>query len=369
MPLPLIDAALRGMVLALALLLAALLLRARGTLQAPAAGAALWLSLGLAVQVPGSMPWVEASLSCAGQAPLIAVSVGNAVLFALFCAALLDDGFRWRAWHLAVWIAALVLGAVQCPAVVAWPAGHPVRELLRVALRLLPLLSAAVVLVLAVRHWRSDLVEQRRRLRGWLVAAGIVYTLVQLGARLSTPMGQLTPGLALLDVALLLVVLAAWALSVLAIRPGGLLAVAPVAEGRPEASARVSPPAPSPPSPPDERLAAALTRAMEADRAYRDAELSLAALAERLGVPEYRLRRHIHDQLGFRNFNAFVNSFRLADARRWLADPAHREAPVLTLALDAGFGSVGPFNRAFKADTGLTPTEFRARALAENANR
>jgi len=35
--------------------------------------------------------------------------------------------------------------------------------------------------------------------------------------------------------------------------------------------------------------------------------------------------------------------------------------PVLTLALDAGFNSLGPFNRAFKAATGLTPSEFRRR--------
>lgn len=32
---------------------------------------------------------------------------------------------------------------------------------------------------------------------------------------------------------------------------------------------------------------------------------------------------------------------------------------MLTIALDAGFQSIGPFNRAFKADTGMTPTEYR----------
>jgi AraC-like DNA-binding protein len=35
---------------------------------------------------------------------------------------------------------------------------------------------------------------------------------------------------------------------------------------------------------------------------------------------------------------------------------------VLSIALEAGFQSIGPFNRAFKAATGLTPTEFRGRA-------
>jgi AraC-like DNA-binding protein len=36
--------------------------------------------------------------------------------------------------------------------------------------------------------------------------------------------------------------------------------------------------------------------------------------------------------------------------------------PVLTIALDAGFQSIGPFNRAFKTETGLTPTEYRKQA-------
>jgi len=33
--------------------------------------------------------------------------------------------------------------------------------------------------------------------------------------------------------------------------------------------------------------------------------------------------------------------------------------PVITIAMDAGFQSLGPFNRAFKATTGVTPTEYR----------
>jgi AraC-like DNA-binding protein len=49
-----------------------------------------------------------------------------------------------------------------------------------------------------------------------------------------------------------------------------------------------------------------------------------------------------------------------------LADARKRELPVLTIALTAGFQSIGPFNRAFKAATGLTPTEFRKQKLAES---
>ena len=44
-----------------------------------------------------------------------------------------------------------------------------------------------------------------------------------------------------------------------------------------------------------------------------------------------------------------------------LASLGQAEVPVLTIALDAGFQSLAPFNRAFKATTGVTPTEYRRR--------
>ena len=122
----------------------------------------------------------------------------------------------------------------------------------------------------------------------------------------------------------------------------------------------------APPDPAEQRLGVALQRLMSVERAYRDEDLSVASLASRLAVPEYRLRRLINQRLGHRNFNAYVNGLRLEEACHALADPARREMPVLTIALDAGFQSIGPFNRAFKAATGVTPTEFRREKLADS---
>ena len=115
--------------------------------------------------------------------------------------------------------------------------------------------------------------------------------------------------------------------------------------------------------PAEDHLAAALQYAMAHEHTYRSEDLTVASLASRLAVPEYRLRRLINKRLGHRNFNAYVNGFRLDASRAALADPAQRDVPILTLALDAGFQSLGPFNRAFKASTGLTPTEFRRTQL------
>jgi AraC-like DNA-binding protein len=107
-----------------------------------------------------------------------------------------------------------------------------------------------------------------------------------------------------------------------------------------------------------------LDRLMAAEHAYHEPELSLAALALRLGLPEYRLRELINRQLGYRNFPAFVNDYRLREVEARLADPACDALPILTLALEAGFGSIGPFNRAFRERHGTTPSEFRSRRIA-----
>jgi AraC-like DNA-binding protein len=112
-----------------------------------------------------------------------------------------------------------------------------------------------------------------------------------------------------------------------------------------------------------------LERRMTVERAYRREGLAIGPLAAELGVPEYRLRQLINEGLGHRNFNAFLNRYRLDEAKAALADPEQKDVPVLTIALDAGFQSIGPFNRAFKADTDLTPTEFRRAALVDTASR
>jgi AraC-like DNA-binding protein len=107
-----------------------------------------------------------------------------------------------------------------------------------------------------------------------------------------------------------------------------------------------------------------LDQLMTVERIYRREGLTIAVLAAKLDLPEYRLRQAINEGLGYRNFNAFLNRYRIDEAKAALADLSQREVPVLTIAIDAGFQSIGPFNRAFKANTGMTPTEFRREALA-----
>jgi AraC-like DNA-binding protein len=133
--------------------------------------------------------------------------------------------------------------------------------------------------------------------------------------------------------------------------PGGARAVASTDQGKPAAI--------------EPALWRRLQHLMTIDRIYRREGLSIGSLSAELGVPEYRLRQLINEGLGYRNFNAFLNHYRIEEAKAALADPEQEPVPVLTIAMDAGFQSIGPFNRAFKAATGVTPTEFRRQALVE----
>ncbi len=380
--LPLLDAALRGMLLALLLLLAAVLGRERPGLAAARVGQALLL--GLCLQVISATPAFEAGVPALWQTPFIAVSVANAVLFWVFVQALFDDDFVLRPLHLGAWAAVAGLSALNCslncpsPAL-CWIAPAGLARALFGLQRLVPLVFSVLALVAALAHWRVDLVEGRRRLRGFIVGTGVVYTLVMLAARLGSPRGRLSDLASTLDVAMLLAMMAVVALRLLVLGrmdlfPAAAPALPPAGPAPPVPGHPLPPAAPASRAdttdttddPAEARLAATLQRLMADEHAYRSEDLTVASLAQRLAVPEYRLRRLINQRLGHRNFSAYVNGWRLAEVCAALADPARRAVPVLTVALDAGFQSIGPFNRAFKTATGLTPTEFRRQRLADS---
>lgn len=367
LPLPLLlDAALRGGLMALLALLAALLGRDRARSAPARMGMAL--ALGLLLQLPSSAPWFEARVPLVWQQPLVGLSTANAVLFWLFSRSLFDDEFRPRWRHAVLWLAVVLVAALNC-GLPRWAPDVPGLQTLAAALRWLPLPFALAAVLAAAAHWRTDLVERRRALRATIVLGGAAYTLLMLALRRASSQGRLSSEAALLDLAALglLVGLLAWRL--LRLGADDLLPSEP--ESRP-APAPAGPPVTMPAVPPagsdpaDERLAQALDALMREQHAYRDEDLGIASLARRLGAPEYRLRRVINQRLGHRNFNAFINGWRLAEAQAALADPGRRERPVLSIALEAGFQSIGPFNRAFKAATGLTPTEFRRQKLADS---
>lgn len=101
-----------------------------------------------------------------------------------------------------------------------------------------------------------------------------------------------------------------------------------------------------------------LKKAMEAGFFYRDAELSLGALADRLGIHTHELSRIINNGLK-KSFNDFVNEYRVRDVARKMQDPAYDHITLLGIAYEAGFNSQSSFTRIFKQITGKSPLEYK----------
>ncbi|MCF7749731.1 helix-turn-helix domain-containing protein [Bacillus subtilis subsp. subtilis] len=112
------------------------------------------------------------------------------------------------------------------------------------------------------------------------------------------------------------------------------------------------------------QIATDLGTLMREQRPHSDSQLDLNRLSERSGWPPHYISQALNQQLG-QNFFEFVNSFRIADAERCLADGSDQRS-VLDIALACGFGSKSTFNMVFKRMTGLTPTAFRRRAMASD---
>ncbi len=96
---------------------------------------------------------------------------------------------------------------------------------------------------------------------------------------------------------------------------------------------------------------------MKQGKLYEDHELRIANFAAMVNISEVQLRKKINHGLGFRNFNQFVNTFRIEDAKSRLIE--NPDLPILTIAMDVGFKSISSFNTGFRAQTGLSPTDYR----------
>jgi AraC-like DNA-binding protein len=358
-----IDLGLRGATVGLSLLIAVVLLRDRPGSTVARLSAAL--AVGAAAAAIWSAPGFSARWEWWGLV-FLALSSGAIVVFWLWARAAFDDDFVLRRRHGALWLTIVGLQLLAVGASGRWPVvGVAIDRTLSFIYLGLALLAAGQ----AVATWRADLVERRRRLRMIVLIGTSIYIAVGVFVSFSPPVLASGPSIGSLASAFglcALVGFSGWNLFRAAgtqESSGLLLTTGDV----PAAARSIASEGKDEPRGVEPALLRRLERLMSVERAYRREGLTIGSLSAELGVPEYRLRLLINEGLGHRNFNAFLNRYRIEEAKTALADPEQRDVPVLTIAMDAGFQSIGPFNRAFKAATDATPTEFRRLAIAGQA--
>lgn len=346
------DLLLRAATFALAMAgAAAILLR---PVRHDAKGVAAFAVAGIGAFMVASAPGAHAALGL-GAFAFNAWCLATPVAVWMLARILFGDAGRPTGWHIAAAGALVALtmagdyGRHQLGLLATRP---DFAHLLLLGGRAAAIALLAAALWQAIAYWRVDLVEQRRRLRaGFVGVVGTIFV-ASAGAEFvfagrGAPLAFLVPAhAALLFLAfVLLQVVARGAVEALVPPASRREAPAPLAVVRSDGA--------------EAALARRVVDAMASQRLWKRERLGIAGLAESLGTQEYLLRRAINRHLGYRNFNEFLHDYRLREAAERLADPAEEHLPVLSIALDCGYGSIGPFNRAFKARFGVTPTQYR----------
>lgn len=108
-----------------------------------------------------------------------------------------------------------------------------------------------------------------------------------------------------------------------------------------------------------------LQHLMQEEELFRESELSLPDLAERLNTHPNYLSQIINEKEG-KNFYDYVNSMRIQAFLDMLARPENRRYTLLAMAYDCGFNSKSAFNRYFKKITGQSPSEYFQANFQEN---
>lgn len=206
-------------------------------------------------------------------------------------------------------------------------------------------------LITAAHYWRDDLVTQRRFIRGWVIGVSAFYIFVVIVVEQLFEVQW--SGVGLIKSTTLLVLISAINYALFQLNTASLFESTKVKEDKVEEQQ------------PSKELAV-IINAMEVEKLYQQEGLTISILAKHLGMHEYKLRNLINGELNYRNFNDFLNYYRILEVTSNLQQPELKTTPVLTLALDSGFRSLSSFNKAFKAKHGLTPTEFRKKTFYES---
>lgn len=218
---------------------------------------------------------------------------------------------------------------------------------------------AVHVVAMALKDIGNDLLEERRRLRGPF-AAGLGLVMALMVASIIIPSflsesaaAEYGPVAALIGMILVFSFFLTANLLTFRLSPDSQLIHEQTIEepsGKPNRGLQLADS--------DLKLMEELEKKMLEQRLFAEPDLTIGQLAKQLGVQEYKLRVIINRELGYRNFNQFLNFYRINAACRLLEQKSSFRN-ISIVAQDVGFASLSPFNHAFKKLKGCTPTEYK----------
>ncbi|AXT52081.1 helix-turn-helix domain-containing protein [Aquimarina sp. BL5] len=97
---------------------------------------------------------------------------------------------------------------------------------------------------------------------------------------------------------------------------------------------------------------------MDNKKPYLNHEIKQSDIANDLSMSVH-LFSEVLNVCFHRNFNSFINLYRVSEAKSLMKNPKYRQYKILSIGYEAGFSSKTSFNRVFKNLVGSTPSEYQ----------
>ncbi len=93
------------------------------------------------------------------------------------------------------------------------------------------------------------------------------------------------------------------------------------------------------------------------DKVFKDNDISLDILSQKLNTTRHNTSQVINEHFNI-NFFELINKFRIDEAKKILKSDPNKNLNIIDIAYDIGFNNKVTFNKAFKKETNLTPTQY-----------
>lgn len=99
------------------------------------------------------------------------------------------------------------------------------------------------------------------------------------------------------------------------------------------------------------------------EKLFKNTNLTIYILSDVSGIPARKISQLIN-YFHQNNFNSFINSFRISEAKKMISSKDFEHYTIEAIAKEAGFNSKSSFNTYFRNYEGMTPTAYKAMSKA-----
>ena len=101
-----------------------------------------------------------------------------------------------------------------------------------------------------------------------------------------------------------------------------------------------------------------LIRLFDEEKIYKDNDINLEVLAAKLNTTRHNASQVINEHFNV-SFHELINTYRIQEAKKILDNDLKKNLNIIDVAYEVGYNNKVTFNKAFKKDTQLTPSEYQ----------